>query len=795
MITFDRRVSNALLFLVASLILETNGMYIKSLSQFIPHEWTTVLTLAVLIGTAVGALSAPFLRLRSQWIAASIALFAIVSLLTTQPELLLLARVGIGISAGLSYPYVIVEMWGEDRGPRPVIMAFSAQVVAAVITALLGFGGGSFWWRIDSLVILLFAAMILFDRASPSSWKKGSIQSFMTSSNIYRLITTSAPWFAWDFAFYGNSVLDSLVVKGLHLQANQQVGFSLIIALFVMLPGIALAYWLVPKFNIRRAQILGFGVVGSAYVLLGEWTTTNPIILTSLYVCTYLFAEFGPNLTTFLLAGSLFDKENREFGASWSAGIAKVGAVIGTVILPGFAASDGFVAVMVLGFLFSGLGLMTSYIIPRYSDIKENIVRISDRMSMMYVGTIALIFVAFGWTFFQLNNLSIKDGSLIATRNILLFVIIVLLILSAGVLPLLVSWFSPIERIRQAIAQMHDGDYRIPQLQLGNSDLSVVYEDLMGMATNHKGLIQQLRDTAFQVSSASRELSASAEETTQATQGIVTTVQEVSSNSEDQSTNIHETSTSIEKLAVELQRIATNTSILSNAASQAKSSAVEGQQAITNSIEQMNAIQTSVNGLAKSVHILGGSSEEIGNIIKVITDIASQTNLLALNAAIEAARAGEHGKGFAIVADEVRKLAEQSTERSTEIVSLISKIQSEVENTIDTTNKTGKEVETGATLIHHVGDSLQSILRSVTAFTEQNVAVSHSVEEISLVSQKMVGTTNEVAQIAQSVATHAQNVSAASEEQLASMEEITASASSLSQVADNLDGIINRFTI
>jgi methyl-accepting chemotaxis protein len=397
--------------------------------------------------------------------------------------------------------------------------------------------------------------------------------------------------------------------------------------------------------------------------------------------------------------------------------------------------------------------------------------------------------------------------------------------------------------------------------QIANKDLTITVtprgkNDVLGsafaqMTISLQSALQQVSESAHNLSSASTQLSAAADEAGRASSQIATTIAQVARGITQQTESTTRTASSVEQMASAISgvakgaqdqsghvnRAASITNRLSASASQvtgnaatvaersaqAADAARQGTRTVDATLKGMNAIKAKVGVSAARVKEMGARSEEIGVIVETIEDIASQTNLLALNAAIEAARAGEHGKGFAVVANEVRLLAERASSSTKEIGGLVKRIQTTVSEAVTAMEESAREVETGVERASQAGEALSAILTAAEAVnSEAELAssaaaqmtsaanelvqaidsVSAVVEENTAATEEMTASASEVSQSVENIASVSEEnsaaieeVSASTEEMTAQVEEVNASAQDLTTMAVDLNALVSEFKL
>ncbi|MDH6428805.1 methyl-accepting chemotaxis protein [Paenibacillus odorifer] len=394
------------------------------------------------------------------------------------------------------------------------------------------------------------------------------------------------------------------------------------------------------------------------------------------------------------------------------------------------------------------------------------------------------------------------DGSIIQDRTQDIIVqpfiigasILVIAIVAAYLL--IRRMISPLTKLSKGVNLVAQGDLtHNPILFNSKDEIGTLARDFNDMTQSLRLLITEVNETSMQVASSSEELSASAQETNRAGEYSVNVTIELADSANSQLQNMEGEYKSVQDLSHFITEIAGNADNAMNNAVSNANKARTGREAMDSTTQQMRVVSDSITDLALIIETLGGYSKEIENIVGTIASIAEETNLLSLNAAIEAARAGEEGRGFAVVAHSVRKLAERSAHSAAQIGQLVNIIVNQMDQAGETMKRSTEEMEHGREMIATAGQSFSEIEMSVSGMASQSQQISGTVRQLSLISDRLVTTLQNIVNVANQTASSAETLSASSEEQLAAMEEVESAAAFLSSLAEKLQILIERFKV
>jgi methyl-accepting chemotaxis protein len=324
-------------------------------------------------------------------------------------------------------------------------------------------------------------------------------------------------------------------------------------------------------------------------------------------------------------------------------------------------------------------------------------------------------------------------------------------------------------------------------------DFTAIPSGLNEILNSLSAVIGVVSKSANSVASTAEEMSASIEEMTAASTEISDTVNEIARGSQEQSSRAEDISRTMNDMTIGVQDIANNAQNAAEAANAARDFIANVGQQSRDLLAQMDAIQNATNTSSTVIKELESKSNQIGEIVDIITSIADQTNLLALNAAIEAARAGEHGRGFAVVADEVRKLAENSGTAASQIADLLTEIKDGTHEAVASMDNGTKTVSDGVVALSGTVEAVQKIVEESNRIAQMAESIAAAAQEQSASIEEVTATVDEVASISQESASGTEQTSAAVEQQNATMMEITRSSQELAQMATDMQEIVSKY--
>lgn len=362
------------------------------------------------------------------------------------------------------------------------------------------------------------------------------------------------------------------------------------------------------------------------------------------------------------------------------------------------------------------------------------------------------------------------NHELVLTRiQILAAIIVVALTLLACLLTISVGLISSLRKVVERLSDIADGDGDLTkriELQT-NDELGELAARFNNFVEKLHVIIAQVSHNTLQVASSSFQLQATAGQMAEGAEKAASQVGAVASASEE--------------LAATSFEIATNCGNVAESSRLANDSAQTGAQVVQKTVEVMARIADRVMDSARTVESLGSRSDQIGEIISTIEDIADQTNLLALNAAIEAARAGEQGRGFAVVADEVRALAERTSRATREISQMIKGIQDETKGAVSAMEQGVREVENGRSEAARSGEAIQAILEQFRMLDAQVGEISTTADEQTRTTTEISSSVMEITDIIEATAAGANDSAEA--------------AAGLAHLAEELKQLVGRFKL
>ncbi|WCN37740.1 methyl-accepting chemotaxis protein [Aneurinibacillus uraniidurans] len=376
--------------------------------------------------------------------------------------------------------------------------------------------------------------------------------------------------------------------------------------------------------------------------------------------------------------------------------------------------------------------------------------------------------------------------SFVTASVVLLFVIVVLIAFAT-------RFVRPIRHLTELTGQIAEGDLTVQTRNRSQDEVGILSENFNQMVDSIRMLLSEIGEASHKMRHSSDMLTIASQETTHSAEQVAVTINDLAEGAGDIAASVQSAHHEVAIMNENLHCVSKYAGEMNHTFNETAHLTESGEQAVQAAVEKMKEIQGMIDHASKVVQKLGQRSEDIGEIVSLITSIASQTNLLALNASIEAARAGEAGKGFAVVADEVRKLAEETDKAAGSISRIVEENKRETHEAIDSITQGHRVIAEGSDMVQHTGDSFAEIHARMRMLAEKGASITSSIKIAEDNANKVVSDMEHISGITEEASAGSQEVAAVSEQQAASAQRLASDAALMTELSDQLEHLISRF--
>jgi methyl-accepting chemotaxis protein len=389
-----------------------------------------------------------------------------------------------------------------------------------------------------------------------------------------------------------------------------------------------------------------------------------------------------------------------------------------------------------------------------------------------------------------------STAALDKTSQVMKFASVIVLIITITIAFLLVRSFTrPIAQLQSAVAMIASGDLRHTIDSSSQDELGQLSQGFDHMIMQVRDMLGNTQKIASSLSEHSHSFHAFSQGTASANTEILKAINEISTGADEQAVQSEKSAQIIADLEAEIGQISEYTNLMKKTSSEAAGKTLLGTQSIQSLSEASLKSQLVLHKTGEAMENLAASSNQIGKIVRSITEISTQTNVLALNAAIEAARAGVHGKGFSVIADEVRSLSAQTNDSSKMVGQIVVILQKQIQELQASMQEASQYSQAQNSRVEETLHSFEGIELSMEQITSQIGQIHQKIDQAKQKNEKLVESVHYVAAIAEETAAGVEEVNSTSIHQDASIRRIAEESDDIYSLSQQLFEEISRFLI